>query len=372
MSTIPLVDLSLQHAQVAAEIEAGFADVLSAGDYIGGKSVAAFEQEYAEYVGAGECVGVANGTDAVELALRAVGVEPGDEVVVPANTFIATAEAVVRAGARPVFVDVDDDSLLVDPTLVEAALTERTRAVVPVDLYGQVAPFELLPAGLVARGVAVVEDGAQSQGASRHGKVAGTFGAASATSFYPGKNLGAYGDAGAVTTGDPELAGKVRLLGAHGSPAKYEHTIVGFNSRLDTLQAVVLRAKLRRLTAWNAQRREAAATYGELLTDTAGVRLPVTLPGNEHVWHLYVVRVRDRDRVLRELHDQGVGAGVHYPVAVHLSQAMAHLGGVPGQFPVAERAMGEILSLPLFPGITRQQQEYVAAALQKSLRAGAG
>ena len=368
MNTIPLVDLSLQHAQIAAEVEEGFADVLAAGDYIGGKSVAAFEQEYAEYTGAGFCVGVANGTDALELALRALDVGPGDEVVIPANTFIATAEAVVRAGAAPVLVDVDDDALLIDPGQVEGVLTERTRAVIPVDLYGQVAPFEQLLPMLRQRGIAVVEDGAQSQGATRGGRSAGTFGDVAATSFYPGKNLGAYGDAGGVTTSSAELAGRVRLLGAHGSPAKYEHTVVGFNSRLDTLQAVVLRAKLRRLDAWNAERRAAAARYADLLESVEEVRTPATLPGNDHVWHLYIVRVAERDRVLRELQENGIGAAIHYPVPVHLTPAMAHLGGAVGQFPVAERAAGQILSLPMFPGISPGQQERVVDVLLRVVR----
>jgi len=367
---IPLVDLAVQHALVAEEVEEGFADVLSTGDFVGGKAVTAFEQEYAQFVGTRSCVGVGNGTDALELALRAVGVRPGDEVVVPANTFIATAEAVVRAGARPVFVDVDDDALLIEPTAVEEALTERTRAVIPVDLYGQVAPFEQLAPSMADRGVAVVEDAAQSQGATRHGRCAGSFGAAAGTSFYPGKNLGAYGDAGAVTTDDEELAGRVRLLGAHGSPTKYEHTHVGFNSRLDTLQAVVLRAKLRRLRRWNAERREAAAAYDEMLDGTPGLRLPAVLPGNEHAWHLYVVRVEGRDSVLESLHARGVGAGVHYPAPVHLTPAMGEYGHGPGSLPVCERAAGRLLSLPLFPGITRAQQEQVSESLRAALCAG--
>ncbi|MDR6862593.1 DegT/DnrJ/EryC1/StrS family aminotransferase [Phycicoccus sp. 3266] len=364
---VPLVDLSVQHAQVAEEVAQGFAEVLSTGDFIGGKAVGAFERAYAEFTGARACVGVGNGTDALELAMRAVGVGPGDEVVLPANTFIATAEAVLRAGGTPVFADVDDDALLLDPAAAEAALTARTRAVVPVDLFGQVAPFEQLPAALAQRGVRVVEDGAQSQGATRHGKAAGTFGDVAATSFYPGKNLGAYGDAGAVLTDDEEVAAMVRLLGAHGSPAKYEHTVVGFNSRLDTLQAVVLSAKLARLRGWNAERRAAAAAYDELLADTDGVRLPTTLAGNEHVWHLYVVRVDRRDDVLRHLQEEGVGAGVHYPTPVHLTPAMGHLGYGPGRFPVAERAAQQILSLPLFPGITHSQQERVADVLRQAM-----
>ena len=369
---VPLVDLAVQHAQVADEVAAGFADVLAAGDFIGGKAVAAFEQEYADFVGARSCIGVGNGTDALEMALRAVGVGHGDDVIVPANTFIATAEAVLRAGARPVFVDVDDDALLIDPDGIEAALTPRTVAVIPVDLYGQVAPFDLLPAVLADRGITVIEDGAQSQGATRHGQVAGTFGTLAATSFYPGKNLGAYGDGGAVTTQREDLAQRVRLLGAHGSPVKYQHTHVGFNSRLDTVQAVVLRAKLTRLRRWNEERRAAASLYDGLLAGAPGVRLPTTLPGNEHVWHLYVVRVGERDEVLRAVQEDGVGAGVHYPVPVHLTPAMADLGHRPGDLPVSERAAGEILSLPIFPGITREQQERVVESLLGAVRLHTG
>ena len=370
MNAIPLVDLSLQHAEVAEEVEEGFAEVLSAGDFIGGKAVSAFEQEYADFVGARSCIGVGNGTDAIEMALRAAGVGHGDEVVVPANTFIATAEAVVRTGARPVFVDVDDDSLLIDPAAVEAAITRRTRAVIPVDLYGQVAPFEQLPDDLADRGITVVEDGAQSQGAMRHGRPAGTFGDVAATSFYPGKNLGAYGDAGAVVTDDDRLAERVRLLGAHGSPAKYQHTQFGFNSRLDTLQAVVLRAKLRRLREWNERRQAAAAAYDEMLAGAPEVRTPATLPGNDHVWHLYVVRVARRDEVLARLQSEAIGAGVHYPVPVHLAPAMTDLGYVPGDFPVSEQAADEILSLPMFPGITTSQQERVVDVLLSTVRVG--
>lgn len=368
MNTVPLVDLGLQHAQIAEEVDEGLADVLAAGDFIGGKAVSRFEQEYAEFTGARHCVGVGNGTDALELALRAVGVGYGDEVVVPANTFIATAEAVVRAGGRPVFVDVDDDALLLDPALVEAAISERTRAVIAVDLYGQVAPFERLPSLLAQRGIAVVEDAAQSHGATRHGLSAGRFGTVAATSFYPGKNLGAYGDAGAVTTDDDDLAEAVRLLGAHGSRVKYEHVTVGFNSRLDTVQAVVLRAKLRRLERWNAERRAAAAAYDELLAGAADVRLPITLPGNRHVWHLYVVRVPRRDEVLQHMLAEGIGAGIHYPVPVPLTPAMAGYGYRPGGCPVSEAAAGHILSLPIFPGITRHQQERVVDVLLRSLR----
>ena len=363
---IPLVDLGLQRDQVADEVERGWSEVLACGAYVGGPQVTAFEQEYAALLGVEHCIGVANGTDALELALRACGIGAGDEVVLPANTFVATAEAVVRAGAVPVLADVDKDCLLLDPESVASVVGPATRAVVPVHLFGQTAPVEQLEELVAVHGLVVVEDAAQSQGALRHGRPAGSLGVASATSFYPGKNLGAYGDAGAVMTNDAEVARRVRMLGNHGSPAKYQHVELGFNSRMDTLQAVVLRAKLARLADWNAQRRAAAEHYDSLLGDLPEVRLPARLPGNVDVWHLYVVRVPDRDVVLRCLNAAGVGAGIHYPVPVHLQPAFRSLGG-PGAFPIAETAAQEILSLPLYPGITAQQQERVVDALRSAL-----
>ena len=361
--SIPLVDLRAQHDEVADEVRARLDDVFATTSFVGGPDVGAFEREYADHVGAAHCVGAANGTDALELALRAVGVRPGGEVVLPANTFIATAEAVSRIGAVPVLVDVDPDSLLIDPALVERAIGERTQAVVPVHLFGQVAPVEAITDLCAPRGIPVVEDAAQAQGARRHGRPAGSLAAAAATSFYPGKNLGAAGDAGAVTTDDPEVADRVRLLGAHGSRTKYVHDVIGMNSRLDTVQAVYLRAKLARLERWNQLRREAADRYADLLAGVDGVRVPRSLPGNLDVWHLYVVRVGDRDRVLAGLGEAGIGAGIHYPVPLHLTGAYAGLGLGPGTFPVAEEAAGEILSLPMHPHLTADQQGRVAAAL---------
>jgi len=369
VSTIPLVDLAAQHAAVAAEVTEGWRDVLARTAFVNGPQVTAFEQEYAAFAAARHCVGVANGTDAIEIALRALGVGHGDECIVPANTFIATAGAVWRAGATPVLVDcADDQTYLIDTDAVQAAVTPRTRAIIPVHLYGQAAPVErLLP--LAARaGAWVVEDAAQSQGARRNGISAGSLGHAAATSFYPGKNLGAYGDAGAMLTDSGDLAARMRLIRDHGSPRKYEHEVPGVNSRLDTLQAVVLSAKLRRLPGWNAARRRAAARYDAMLADLAGVIRPRTLGGNEHVWHLYVVRVPDRDRVLKELHAAGIGAGIHYPVPVHLTPAFASLGYRGGAFPVAERNAAELLSLPLFAEITAGQQERVASVLAAALR----
>jgi dTDP-4-amino-4,6-dideoxygalactose transaminase len=364
---IPLVDLMLQHAQVVEEVERGFAEVLASGAYVGGPAVASFEREYADYLGVRHCIGVGNGTDAIELALRACGIGAGDEVVLPANTFVATAEAVVRAGALPVLADVDKDCLLIDPESVASVVGPASRAVVPVHLFGQTAPLERLEQLVAEHELVLVEDAAQSQGALRYGRPAGSFGMASATSFYPGKNLGAYGDAGAVLTDDDDVARRVRLLGNHGSGAKYRHDQLGFNSRMDTLQAVVLRAKLARLADWNDQRRAAADRYDELLADVPDVRLPLRLEGNLDVWHLYVVRVPDRDAVLQRLNEAGIGAGIHYPVPVHLQPAFRHLGSGPGSFPVTEAAAGEILSLPLYPGITVQQQERVVDVVRSGL-----
>ncbi|WP_157357345.1 DegT/DnrJ/EryC1/StrS family aminotransferase [Amycolatopsis nigrescens] len=364
MPGIPLVDLAVQHDQVADEVALGWAEVLKATSFVGGPQVSAFEQEFAEFCRVAHCVGVGNGTDAVELALRALRIGPGDECVLPANTFIATAEAVARTGAKPVLVDCDPETALLDADAARAAVGPRTRAIVPVHLYGQPAPVELLD-GL---GVPVVEDAAQAQGARRHGVSAGGLGDLAATSFYPGKNLGAYGDAGAVLTCDAEFAERVRLLRAHGSPRKYEHAELGFNSRLDTLQAVVLSAKLRRLDGWNAARRAAAVRYDALLADLPEVRRPVVLPGNEPVWHLYVVRVAERDRVLAQLNAEGIGAGVHYPTPLHLTGAFGSLGHAAGSFPVTERLAGEILSLPLFPEITAAQQERVIDVLSEAVR----
>ncbi|WP_037365168.1 DegT/DnrJ/EryC1/StrS family aminotransferase [Nakamurella lactea] len=366
---VPLVDLAAQQAEIADEVREGWDAVLAATAFIGGPQVAEFEQAYAREIGVEYCVGVGNGTDALEFALRAAGVDSTGEVILPANTFIATAEAVVRIGAKPVLVDVDPTYLLIDPDRVAEAVTERTQAIVPVHLFGQTAPVELLEPLAAECGAVIVEDAAQSQGARRHGKAAGSFGIAAGTSFYPGKNLGAAGDAGAVLTNDPDLARRARLLGAHGSEKKYVHETIGFNSRLDTLQAVVLSAKLKRLAAWNQLRRTVADYYAELLADLPEVVLPRPLDGNEDVWHLYVVQVDRRDEVLGALQATGIGAGIHYPDPVHLTPAFADLGQGEGCFPVAEAAAGRILSLPVYPHLTRPQQAYVADALRSAVNA---
>jgi dTDP-4-amino-4,6-dideoxygalactose transaminase len=365
LEVIPLVDLHAQHREVGDEVKAGIDAVLDTGAFVGGAEVIRFEADFAAFTGAGHCVGVGNGTDAIELALRAAQLPEGSTVVLPANTFIATAEAAVRAGHPVRLVDCDPVHALIDVEATKRATDPEVSAVIAVDLYGQVAPFEQLG----ELGVALVEDAAQSQGATRFGQGAGSFGVAAGTSFYPGKNLGAYGDAGAVLTDDAALAGRVRALRNHGGVRKYEHEMIGVNSRLDTVQAVVLNAKLRRLAGWNAERRAAADRYASLLEGVDGVRTPEVLDGNEHVWHLYVIEVAQerRDRVVAALNAAGVGAGIHYPTPLHLTPAFAHLGYGPGDFPVAERLAGRILSLPIFPGITERQQERVVAELRLAL-----
>lgn len=367
MTSVPFVNIRSQQQEVAAEVEPAVLELLRDAGFVGGPRVAAFEAEYARCAGARHCIGVANGTDALELALRAVGVGPGTNAVLPTNSFIATAEAVWRAGAAVTLVDAEPDHLLMDVDAAVAAVDDATAAVVPVHLYGQAAAVEE-----IARRVAVplVEDAAQSQGATRWGRPTGSLGTVAATSFYPGKNLGAAGDAGAVTTDDDTVARAVRLMAAHGSERKYEHEVLGFNSRLDAVQAVVLSAKLSRLATWNAARDAAAHRYASMLGSVPDVRTPRAAPGNTHVWHLYTVRVPDRDRVAGDLAAAGIATGIHYPVPIHLTDAFAHLGHGRGDFPVAEAAAQELLSLPMFPHLTEAQQERVVTALSDSLHRG--
>jgi dTDP-4-amino-4,6-dideoxygalactose transaminase len=366
---VPLVDLRAAHAEVADEIGAGLSRLFSAAAFIKGADVTAFEREYAAFSGVAHCIGVANGTDAVELALRAAGVGQGAPVILPVNTFTATAGAVVRAGARPVFADVDARHLLLDPAALGTLALPGTAAVIPVHLYGQMAPMREIADIAAHYGAAVIEDAAQAHGATQDGQPVGASVAAmAATSFYPSKNLGAYGDAGAVLTGSAPLMRRLRLLSDHGAECKHQHLIVGFNSRLDTLQAMVLRAKLRHLAQWNHQRRLAAARYAELLGDLEQVVLPTEAPGNRHVWHLFVVRVPRREQVLAALRGSGIGAAVHYPVPLHLEPAFRYLGYRPGDFPVAEAAAQSIISLPIFPQITADQQERVADAIRAAVR----
>jgi dTDP-4-amino-4,6-dideoxygalactose transaminase len=362
---IPLVDLAWQHNEIADEISVGLAEVMSATAFIQGRQVGEFEEAFATFCGVRHCIGVASGTDALEMAVRALGIGRGDEVVVPANSFIASALGVIRAGAGVKLVDCHPDTYLMDVDAVERAMGPHVKAVMPVHLFGQTAPVDQLIE--IVGDVPVIEDAAQSQGALRQGRPAGSLGRIAATSFYPGKNIGAYGDSGAVLTDDEDLAQDVRNLGNWGSPQKYHHPILGFNSRLDTIQAVILKAKLARLADWNKQRRVAAERYAEMLRAGGRIEPPVVLDGNEHVWHLYVIRVPDRDRVLASMHDDGIGVGIHYPIPMHLQGALSFLGHREGDFPVAESAAREMLSLPMYPGITEEQQEAVVDSLHRAL-----
>ena len=364
---VPLVDLSAQHRQVADAVRAGLDAVMRRTDFVLGSEVRDFEQAYGDFSGVRHCIGVANGTDAIELALRAAGIGAGDEVIVPANSFVASAGAVARLGARPVFADCDETYLLLDPHQVAQHVTERTRAILPVHLYGQMAPMAALQRVADTHDLILIEDAAQAQGGAQDGIPAGGAGLAGGTSFYPGKNLGAYGEAGAVLTDSAEIAESVQLLRNHGSTVKYLHDELGFNSRLDTMQAVVLLAKLQYLATWNDGRRAAAQRYEVLLRDIPHVQVPRTMPGNLHVWHLYVIRVPMRGDVLARLDGAGIGASIHYPVPIHLQGAFRQLGHVAGDFPVAECAAREILSLPLYPHITAHQQERVVEALAEAL-----
>lgn len=360
---IPFVDLGVQHRALEDQILERFRSVLDRTAFIGGAEVTELEEAWAGVCGTRHCVGVGNGGDALILALRALDVGPGDEVIVPANTFTATPMAVAAVGATPVPVDVREATFNVDPERLEDAVTDRTAAIVPVHLYGRPAPMdEVLEVGNRA-GVPVIEDAAQAHGATYRRQPTGSLGLMGCFSFYPGKNLGAYGDAGAVTTDDPELARRLKLLRSYGSIEKYRHEIPGVNSRLDTLQAAVLLAKLPHLEGWNRARRQAAARYREGLGGL--VRTPEEPPeeGTTHVYHLFVIRTDDPEGLRGHLEAAGVHAQFHYPEPVHLQEAFRGLGHSPGDFPVAEKLSKEILSLPIYPEITAEQVERVCGAV---------
>jgi len=369
---VPLVDLQAQYAEIGAEIDAAMQRVIQQSQFIMGPDVAALEAEFAAYCQVAHAVGVASGTAALDLTLRALGVGPGGEVITVAHTFIATAEAISAVGATPVFVDVEPHTYTLDPATLAAAITPRARAVIPVHLYGHPARMDGIVAVAQAHGLAVIEDAAQAHGATWQGRPAGGWGDAACFSFYPGKNLGAFGDAGAVTTQRADVAQQVRLLRNHGRQSKYVHEVVGFGERLDTIQAAVLRAKLPHLPRWNAARRRLAARYTTLLAD-CGLTLPTVDPAAEAVWHLYVVRTVAeaggvRDALLAHLQACGIGAGVHYPVPLHLQPAYAHLGYRAGSLPVTEEAANTCLSLPLYPEMSEAQQDRVVDAVRGFMR----
>jgi dTDP-4-amino-4,6-dideoxygalactose transaminase len=363
---IPFVDLKVQYATIHDEVHAALHNVLEHCTFASGPAVAAFEAVFARYCGVRHCVGVNSGTSALHLALLACGVGPGDEVITVPMTFVATSWAISYVGARPVFVDIEPITYTMNVAQVECAITPRTRAVLPVHLYGQMTDLGPLRELCDQYGLALIEDAAQAHGAEYHGTRAGGMSQVGCFSFYPGKNLGAYGEGGAITTNDDAIATRVRMLRDHGQSAKYRHEEVGFNYRMDGLQGAVLGVKLRHLDAWNAARHQAAARYRVLLDDTSLV-LPCEAKDRRSVWHLYVVQHPHRDFLQQALTAAGIGSGLHYPIPVHLQPAYAHLGHGPGDFPVAERVAGECLSLPMYAEITAEQQDYIAHTLKQAL-----
>ena len=361
-TTVPIVELDSQFRSIEREIRAAIDDVLETGRYIFGKHCSAFEEEFAAYVGAAHAAGVGSGTDAIQLALRAAGIGPGDEAITVANTCVPTVAGIAASGARPVLVDMDAATCTMAPRKLEAAITERTKAVVPVHLYGHPCDMDPILETASACGLAVIEDCAQAHGTAYKGRRCGTFGAAAAFSFYPSKNLGAYGDGGAVTTNDPALDAELRKLRNYGEERRYYHSVQGFNSRLDEIQAAVLRVKLRHLDAWNEARRERAARYAQLLKPLP-VRLPHEAPWAHHIYHLYVIRAAQRDGLQAHLSERGIGTLLHYPVPIHLQQACANLGYARGDFPEAEKACDEVLSLPMYAELPFDALERVADAI---------
>lgn len=367
---IPMVDLRAQYLRIKNDIDAAMARVLETTAFIKGPDCTAFEKEFAAFCGAEACVGVANGTDALIYALRAYGVGPGDEVVTVANTFIATGEAILLNGATPVFVDVDDVTYTLDPNKLEAAITKKTKVIIPVHLYGHPCAMDAINRIACAHGLPVLEDSAQGHGATLNGKRAGTLGHAACFSFYPGKNLGAYGDAGAVVSNDKEFIAKVRQIANHGGGTnKYDNVVLGTNSRLDTLQAAILRAKLPHLQQWTDERRERAALYTKLLEGAPGLVTPREAPGAKSAWHLYTIRTPKRDALVEELKKHGVSTAVHYPRPIHLQPAMGPGGGKAGDLPVSEGLSREVMCLPLYPELPIEEVERIAALVRAFLTA---
>lgn len=364
---IPLVDLAAQYEEIGEEIKWAIQKVLDRGDFILGSELNDFESEFAEYCGTRHALGCASGTDALILACKTLGIGRGDEVIVPAMTFIATAFGVRLAGAKPVLVDVNPDNGLIDASKIERAITSRTKAILPVHLYGQVAPMRAINDIAKFHGLYVIEDAAQAHGAVQEGKRAGSFGDIGCFSFYPGKNLGAYGDGGAVVFNDDAIGDRFSLLRNLGSKRKFHHEIEGFNSRLDTMQAAVLRIKLRYLDRWNESRRSIAHRYTEKLSGFGAVQLTTCSEGSVH--HLYVIRLKERDRILESLQQAGIGAGLHYPLALHEHPALGQLGYSGGDFTVAKDWARQGLSLPLYPELSLSDQNRVVNVLIKSIAA---
>ena len=360
---VPFVDLAIQYEAYAAELQAAIQDVLRSCEFILGKDVEIFETEFARFCGVKHCVGVGSGTEALHLALRALSVGPGDEVITVANTYVATVLAIIHVGATPILVDIDPDSYNIDPNRIERVITHRTRAIIPVHLYGQ--PADMDPIREIAEryGIRIIEDASQAHGAEYNNRRCGSLGDVGCFSFYPGKNLGAYGDAGAAVTNNPAVADRLKMLRNYGQRVKYEHEVKGFNSRLDTLQAAVLKVKLRHLEKWTTARRDHARRYTELLEELE-IGLPRSMPDSKHVYHIYAIRTNNRDALQRHLASLEISTVIHYPTPIHLQTAYTDLGYKPGDFPVTEQHAAKVLSLPMFPELTDAQLQFVAQAIR--------
>lgn len=364
---VPFLDLKAHHDPIRAEVMAAINQVVDANAFAGGSFVARFEEAYAKYCETAHCVGVANGTDSLWFSLLGLGIGQGDEVITAPMTFMATAEAISYAGAKPVFVDIDPRTYTIDVTKIEAAITPRTKAIIPVHLFGQCADMDPILAIARKRNLVVIEDAAQAQGALYKGRKAGSIGQAGSFSFYPGKNLGAWGEAGAVTTSDAGLRDRLQMFREHGQQKKYYHDVIGWNGRMDGMQAAVLSVKLKYLDKANEGRRRAAAKYNQLLAGTPGVILPLEAEYGRSIYHVYAVRVEQRANVMQQLGERGIGCGIHYPVPVHLQKAYAHLGYRAGDFPVSEACADTFLSLPMFPELTDAQIETAVTEFKASL-----
>lgn len=363
---IPFVNLKAQYETLKDEVAEAIRGILDSAQFIGGEALASFERDFAAYCQARFARGVANGTDALHLALRALGIGHGDEVITTAHTFIATAAAIVATGARPVFVDIDPDTCTIHPKMIERAVTDRTKAIVPVHLFGQPADMDPIKDIARRRGLYVIEDAAQAHGAEYQGVRTGALGDVACFSFYPGKNLGAYGDGGAVTTNNAAIAERIERLRDHGRTSHYSHAEIGFNSRLDALQAAILQVKLRRLDDWNANRQRAAEWYTAELAQS-GIKTPLVRKGSTHVYHLYVIATNERDEIRNKLDEAGVATGIHYPVPLHLQPALVHLGYKQGDLPCCEAMAAQSLSLPMFPELTRDQVRRIAAIVRAAV-----
>jgi dTDP-4-amino-4,6-dideoxygalactose transaminase len=365
---VPFLDLKAQYNALRGEIDAAIQEVLERTAFAGGPFVAKFEEEFAAFCGSKCAVGVGNGTDALWLAMLALGIGAGDEVITVPNTFIATAEAISLCGAKPVFVDVDARTYTMDPNALKRAITPRTKAIIPVHLFGQMADMDPILAIAREHGLHVIEDACQAHGAQYKGKMAGSMGIVGCFSFYPGKNLGAYGEAGAVVTNDQDLGAKIKVLREHGQPKKYIHSVIGWNARMDGIQGAILSVKLKYLAAANEARRAHARLYGELLAGAGQIVLPVEASYAKHVYHIFAIRAKKRDELISRLAAKDIACGIHYPVPLHLQEAYASLGIAKGTFKVAEESAQEFVSLPMFPELTDEQITYVCDELKAALK----